>query len=114
MPQHQPGDLPLARTVTQRERELGIRRVLGAGQRQISWLVLGHGLRLAAIGAGLGLVIALGVTRGLSTFLLGVSAFDPVIFTTVSLALVGAALCASVVPARRAMTVDPGVALRAE
>ena len=104
----------MAYTVTQRERELGIRRVLGAGQGQISWLVLGHGLRLAAIGAGIGLVMALGVTRGLSTFLLGVSAFDPAIFTAVSLALVGAALCASVVPARRAMTVDPGVALRAE
>jgi len=104
----------MAYTVAQRTRELGIRRVLGARVKDISWLVLGNGLRVAAFGAGIGLLIALGVTRGLSTFLQGVSAFDPVVFAGVTLALVAAALAASSVPARRATTVDPGVALRAE
>ena len=104
----------LAYSVAQRERELGIRRVLGARVKDISWLVLGSGLRVAAVGAGIGLLIALGVTRTLSTFLMGVSAFDPLVFTGVTFALVGAALAASTLPARRATTVDPGVALRAE
>jgi predicted permease len=104
----------MAYTVAQRERELGIRRVLGAGIRDISWLVLGQGLRLAAFGTGIGLVIALGTTRALSIFLLGVSPFDPAVFAGVSLALVSAAVAASTVPARRATAVDPGVALRAE
>ena len=70
----------MAYTVAQRTRELGIRRVLGARVKDISWLVLGAGLRVAGLGAGIGLLIALGVTRTLSTFLLGVSAFDPVVF----------------------------------
>jgi predicted permease len=104
----------MAYNVAQRERELGIRRVLGARMQDISWLVLGNGLRVAALGAGIGLLIALGVTRTLSTFLLGVSAFDPAVFAGVTIALVAAALAASTVPARRATTVDPGVALRAE
>ncbi len=104
----------MAYTVAQRTRELGIRRVLGARVKDISWLVLGNGLRVAAFGAGIGLLIALGVTRTLSTFLQGVSAFDPIIFAGVTLALVAAALAASTVPAKRATAVDPGVALRAE
>jgi hypothetical protein len=104
----------MAYTVTQRERELGIRRVLGAGRREISWLVLGHGLRLAGLGVVIGLLIALGVTRTLSIFLLGVSPFDPAVFAGVTLSLVGAAIAASVLPAKRATGVDPGVALRAE
>jgi predicted permease len=104
----------MAYTVAQRERELGIRRVLGARVNDISWLVLSGGLRVAGLGAGIGLLIALGVTRTLSTFLQGVSAFDPIVFTGVTLALVAAALAATTVPARRATAVDPGVALRAE
>ena len=104
----------MAYNVAQRERELGIRRVLGARVKDISWLVLGNGLRVAGIGAAIGLVIALGVTRTLSTFLMGVSAFDPVVFAGVTIALVGAALAASTLPAKRATAVDPGVALRAE
>ena len=104
----------MAYTVTQRERELGIRRVLGAGRKQISWLVLGHGLRLAGMGVVLGLLIALGVTRTLSIFLLGVSPFDPAVFAGVTFSLVAAAIVASLVPAKRATGVDPGVALRAE
>ena len=104
----------MAYTVAQRERELGIRRVLGARVKDISWLVLGGGLRVAGLGAGIGLLIALGVTRTLSTFLQGVSAFDPIVFAGVTLALIGAALAASTVPARRATAVDPGIALRAE
>jgi predicted permease len=104
----------MAYTVTQRERELGIRRVLGAGRKEISWLVLGHGLRLAGLGVVIGLLIALGVTRTLSIFLLGVSPFDPAVFAGVTFSLVAAATVASLVPAKRATGVDPGVALRAE
>jgi ABC-type antimicrobial peptide transport system permease subunit len=76
--------------------------------------VLGHGLRLAGLGVVIGLLIALGVTRTLSIFLLGVSPFDPAVFAGVTLSLVGAAIAASVLPAKRATGVDPGVALRAE
>ena len=104
----------MAYTVAQRERELGIRRVLGARVKDISWLVLSGGLRVAGLGAGIGLLIALGVTRTLSNFLLGVSAFDPVVFAGITLALVAAAVAASTVPARRATAVDPGIALKAE
>jgi ABC-type antimicrobial peptide transport system permease subunit len=104
----------MAYTVTQRERELGIRRVLGAGVRDISWLVVGHGMRLAVVGVGIGLAIALGVTRTLSIFLQGVSPFDPAVFAGVTLSLITAATIASMVPARRATGVDPGIALRAE
>ena len=104
----------MAYTVAQRERELGIRRVLGARVKDISWLVLSGGLRVAGLGAGIGLLIALGVTRTLSNFLLGVSAFDPVVFVGVTLALMAAAVAASTVPARRATAVDPGIALKAE
>ena len=104
----------MAYTVTQRERELGIRRVLGAGRKEISWLVLGHGLRLAGLGVVIGLLIALGVTRTLSIFLLGVSPFDPAVFAGVTFSLVAAATVASILPAKRATGVDPGVALRAE
>ena len=104
----------MAYTVTQRERELGIRRVLGAGVRDISWLVVGHGMRLAVVGVVIGLGIAFGVTRTLSIFLQGVSPFDPGVFAGVTLSLIAAATIASMVPARRATGVDPGIALRAE
>jgi ABC-type antimicrobial peptide transport system permease subunit len=76
--------------------------------------VLRQGAVLAAIGAVLGLGLAFAATRGLSAFLFGVSAFDPAVFAGVTAILVGAAIVASLVPARRATRVDPLVALRAD
>ena len=104
----------MAYSVSQRTQELGIRRALGAEGRDIVRLVLRQGALLASLGAVIGLGLAAAATRGLSAFLFGVSAFDPVVFGGVTAALVGAAVVASLVPARRATRVDPLVALRAD
>ncbi len=102
----------MAYSVSQRTQELGIRRALGAGRRDIIGLVLRQGAILAAIGSGIGLLLSAGATSALSAFLFGVSAFDPMVFSGVTLALIGAMLLASLWPARRATRVDPLVALR--
>lgn len=104
----------MAYSVSQRTQEMGIRRALGAQNQAIMRLVLRQGATLMAVGGAIGLLLAAGATRGLSTFLYGVSAFDPAIFIGVTVALSLAALGASVIPARRATTVDPLVALRAD
>jgi putative ABC transport system permease protein len=104
----------MAYTVTQRTQEMGIRMALGAQQGDIRRMVVRQGLTLAGLGLGIGLLLSLGATRGLSAFLLGVSAFDPVVFGGVTSALAVAALAASWGPARRATKVDPLVALRYE
>ncbi|HEV8357075.1 MAG TPA: ABC transporter permease [Gemmatimonadales bacterium] len=102
----------MAYSVSQRTQELGIRRALGAAGGDIVGLVLRQGAILAAAGAVIGLGLAFASTKALSAFLFGVSAFDPFIFGGVTVALVGAAVVASLVPARRATRVDPLVALR--
>jgi putative ABC transport system permease protein len=102
----------MAYSVSQRTQELGIRRALGAGGGDILRLVVRQGAILAGLGAGIGLALSFAATRGLSSFLFGVSAFDPIVFSGVTASLVGAALIASLVPARRATRVDPLVALR--
>jgi putative ABC transport system permease protein len=102
----------MAYTVNQRTQEVGIRMALGAQRRDILGMVVRQGLTLAGIGLGIGLLMSLGATRGLSSFLLGVSALDPVVFLGVTSALAAAAIAASLGPARRAMKVDPLVALR--
>jgi putative ABC transport system permease protein len=102
----------MAYSVSQRTQELGIRRALGAGQRDIIRLVLRQCLILAGIGAGIGLALSAGATSALSAFLFGVSAFDPIVFGIVTFSLVGAMVLASLWPARRATRVDPLVALR--
>jgi predicted permease len=94
--------------------EIGIRLALGAQRADILCLVLGQGFKLTVIGVVLGIAGALGLTRFLSSLLYGVGTTDPLTFTAVSLILVGAALLASYIPARRAMRVDPMVALRYE
>ncbi len=104
----------MAYSVSQRTQEMGIRRALGAQNPDILKLVLRQGALLTGIGAVIGLALAAAATRGLATFLYGVSAFDPLIFAGVTVTLASAALAASVIPARRATTVDPIVALRAE
>jgi predicted permease len=104
----------LSYSVNQQTREIGIRMAMGAQTGRVLKLVVGQGMRLALAGLILGLVIALAATRVLSTLLFGVSAHDPLIFIGVSLILMAAAILACYIPARRAMKVDPMVALRYE
>ena len=99
---------------TQRTREIGIRMALGAAQRDVSALFLRHGLVLSAVGIGLGLAGAAGLTRLMASMLFGVSALDWVTYLTVSAGLAATALLASYLPAVRAARVDPSVALRFE
>ena len=101
-------------SVSQRIHEIGIRMALGAGYREIVGLVLRQGLTLTGIGVVLGLLGAFGVTRFLSSILYGITATDLTTFIGVSGILVGVALLACYVPARRAARVDPMVALRYE
>ena len=104
----------LSYMVAQRTRDIGIRIALGASRGQIVWNVLGFGVRLAGIGLAIGLAGALAATRLLSSMLYGVRSTDAFTFIAVSLILLGVALLASYLPARRAMHVDPMVALRYE
>jgi len=104
----------IAYSVSQRTREIGVRVALGAQRSNVLALILGHGAVLAAAGIGIGLAGALGVTRFLRSMLYGVSPFDPVSFTAVTLVLTAIAFLASYVPARRAARVDPVDALRQE
>jgi putative ABC transport system permease protein len=101
-------------SVSQRTREIGVRVALGAQRTNVLRLIVGHGALLAAVGIGLGLAGALGVTRFLRAMLFGVSPFDPVSFVAVTVVLSTIAFLASYLPARRAARVDPVEALRQE
>jgi predicted permease len=100
--------------VGQRTQEFGIRLALGAQRRDILGLVLSHGMKLALIGVALGLFAAYGLTRFLQKMLFGVTPTDPATFAVISLLVVFVAMLACIVPARRAMKVDPLKALRYE
>jgi putative ABC transport system permease protein len=104
----------LSYRVSLRTAEIGVRMALGATRRDVLSLTLGQGLRLAAIGLGVGVVLAVGTGRMLSSVLRGAVASDPALMAAVTGALALAALAAAWVPARRAMGIDPATALRAE
>jgi putative ABC transport system permease protein len=104
----------VAYSVTQRTHEIGVRVALGAQPRDVIRLVLGEGARLAVLGAILGLAAAAALTRFMDSLLFGVAARDPLTFLAVAAILVCVAAAACCIPARRAMRVDPMVALRYE
>jgi putative ABC transport system permease protein len=104
----------LAFLVSRRTREIGIRMALGAQPRDVLWLVMQEGARFAALGIGLGLLGAFGVTRWLASELYGVTAVDPLTYGGVAALVAAVTMLACYVPARRAMRVDPMVALRYE
>jgi putative ABC transport system permease protein len=104
----------IAYAVAQRTRELGVRVALGATQRHVLALVLGQGARLTLVGVAIGTAGALALTRVLASLLYGVEPTDPVTFLAVPTALAAVAVLATYAPARRAMKVDPLVAMRAE
>ena len=104
----------MAYSVAQRTNEIGIRMALGALSRDVLRLVLGQAAKLAMMGVVVGIAVALALTRLMSTLLFGVSATDPTTFAGVALLLAVVALAASYIPVRRAMKLDPVVALRYE
>ena len=104
----------VAYTVTQRTREIGIRMALGASSGNVFKLVVRQALLLVLIGLVLGLAGSFALTRYIGNQLYGVTATDPATFASVSVGLLLVAVLASLIPTRRAVTVDPTVALRYE
>jgi len=104
----------IAYSVSQRTREIGIRMALGAQQQMLTGMFVRHGLVLAGVGVVCGLITAAVVMRLMASLLFGVSPMDPITYSAAALSVVAVAWFASYLPSRRAATVDPVEALRAE
>ena len=104
----------IAYAVSQRTREIGIRTALGAQPTVLSRMFVRQGLLLAGVGTALGLAAAVGLTQLMSSLLFGVKALDLLTYAAVTALLIASAVLASILPARRAMAIDPVEALRAE
>src|SRR6185436_1303453 len=100
--------------VTERTKEIGIRRALGAQEGAIVWAVIRQGMTLALLGLTGGLLIAVWATRLMTTLLFNVSGTDPLTFAVVSSVMIAVALLACYIPARRATRIDPLLSLRHE
>jgi putative ABC transport system permease protein len=103
-----------AHSISQRTREIGVRMALGASKQDILALVFAQGMRQIVLGLGIGIAASLGLTRILGSMLVEVKPADPVTMAAVALVLTGAGVIGSVLPARRAIQIDPVVALRHE
>jgi putative ABC transport system permease protein len=104
----------LSQTVAQRMPEIAIRVALGAAPRNVLRMILSHGLRLATIGVGVGILGAMAISQVMTSLLFEVSAYDPVSYALVTALVMAVALCACWLPVRRATRIDPMVALRCE
>jgi putative ABC transport system permease protein len=104
----------MAYSVEQRTQEIGIRLALGAGATDVRQMVIVQGMRLALVGVGVGLASALGLARVITNLLYGVTAWDPLVFVAMPCVLTAVALVGVWLPARKAVRVDPVIALRAE
>jgi len=104
----------LSNFVSERTREIGIRVALGAQAENVLGFIIWRGMRLVLLGAALGLLASLTLTRWLESMLFGVGAMDPLTFTSIAGLLAGVAILACWIPARRATKVDPIIALRCE
>ncbi|MGH9730889.1 MAG: FtsX-like permease family protein, partial [Candidatus Acidiferrales bacterium] len=104
----------VAHSVTRRTQEIGVRMALGAQRSDVLRMVLGESARLAAIGLVIGIGLSFAATQLISSLLFGVKATDPLTFVIVAVVLSAVALLASYIPARRAMRLDPMIALRYE
>jgi ABC-type antimicrobial peptide transport system permease subunit len=104
----------IAYTVEQRTREVGIRVALGADARAVLAMVVGQGLRLVAVGMGTGLVAAMAAARVMRSVVVDISPADPLSYAGAIVVFALTALAATLVPARRALRVDPLIALRAD